>query len=224
MASLSRSNDRLTIVGIVGDAMNRGLSLPTEPEIVGLFRQLPDLNYGFKNLIVRTTLNPVELSPPIRQQLHSLDANLPFAEVSTMGDIMAAQTADRRYTTNLLVLFAGLGVVLAIIGVYGVISYIVTQRTTEIGLRMALGATREDVVWLFLKQGLGMALIGAFAGICGAWLLRQMVSELVFGISPADPTTFIGAALLLIGFAGTASFLPARRAASTDPMVALRNE
>ena len=224
MTFFNGSNERLTIVGVVGDAMNRGLSLPAGPEIVGLFRQLPDLNYGFKNLIVRTTLNPLDLSTSIGQQLHSLDANLPFAEVSTMGDIMAAQTAARRYTTSLLVLFAVLGVVLSIVGVYGVISYVVTQRTAEIGLRMALGARREDVVWLFLKQGLGMALVGAFVGICGAWLLRQMVSELVFGISPADPATFIGAALLLIGFAGAASFLPARRAASTDPMVVLRNE
>jgi putative ABC transport system permease protein len=191
MTSLNRSYGRLTIIGVVGDAMNRGLSLPAEPEIVGLFRQLPDLNYGFKNLIVRTALNPLGLSTSIGQQLHSLDANLPFAEVSTMGDILAAQTADRRYTTSLLVLFAVLGVVLAIVGVYGVISYVVTQRTAEIGLRMALGARREDVVWLFLKQGLGMALVGAFAGICGAWLLRQIISELVFGISPADPATFI---------------------------------
>src|SRR5882762_6528816 len=155
--------------------MKRGVALSPQPEIVGLFRQLPNLNYGFKNLLVRTSLGPLELSVPIRKQLHSLDANLPFAEVSTMDEIMAAQTADRRYTTSLLVLFAVFGVVLSVIGVYGVISYVVTQRTAEIGLRMALGARHADVLWLILRQGLGMALIGTCVGMCGAWALRQVV-------------------------------------------------
>jgi putative ABC transport system permease protein len=224
IASSGQSNDRLMIVGVVADAMNRGVALPTEPEIVGLYRQLPDLNFGFKNLLVRTTLDPLQLSTPVRQQLHSLDANLPFAEVSTMNEIMSAQTADRRYTTGLLVLFAVFGVGLSIVGVYGVISYVVTQRTGEIGLRMALGARRGDVLWLILKQGMGMAVIGTLVGISAAWALRQVVSGLVFGISPADPLTFISAAVLLIAFAGGASILPARRAASTDPVAALRHE
>jgi putative ABC transport system permease protein len=224
MVATSAANTRLTIVGVIGNWMNRGLALPPEPEIVTLYRQIPDLNYGFKNLIVRTALDPLQLASPIRAELHALDANLPFAEVSTMDDIMAEQTADRRYTTGLLILFAACGVLLAVIGVYGVVSYSVTQRTGEIGLRMALGARREDVVWLVVRQGLGMAAIGSAIGLTGAWIFRQAVARLVFGVSPADPLTFAIAAFLLMTFAVAACVLPARRAASTDPMLALRWE
>src|SRR5579871_112897 len=176
-------NLRFTIIGVMGNMMNRGVVLPPEPQITTLFRQTPQTNYFFKNLMVRTALDPLQLAGPIREQLHSLDPNLPFAEVSTMEEIMAQQTADRRYTTALLGLFAAFGIVLAGIGVYGVVSYLVAQRTSEIGLRMALGAQRSDVLWMVIKQGLGMAGIGAVAGLCGAWLLRQAVSQLVFGVS-----------------------------------------
>jgi putative ABC transport system permease protein len=171
-----------------------------------------------------TSLDPLQLAPPIRRQLQSLDANIPFAEVFSMDQIMEQQTADRRYTNALLTLFAFFGVVLAGIGVYGVVSYVVAQRTSEIGLRMALGARRGEVLWLVVRQGLGRAAMGAVVGLFGAWILRQTVAQLVFGISPADPATFLTAALLLIGFAGSASYVPARRAAKVDPMVALRYE
>jgi predicted permease len=215
---------RFVIIGVMGNAMNRGLALPAAPQITALFRQTPDFNYGFKNLIVRTALDPLQLARPIAEQLHSLDRNLPFAEVSTMDEVMQRQTADRRYTTGLLALFALLGVVLAGIGVYGVISYVVAQRTSEIGLRMAIGAQRQDVLWFVMRQGLGMAAAGAFGGLVGAWSLRQVVAQLVFGISPADPATFLGAALLLMALAAMASYVPARRATKIDPMVALRYE
>lgn len=222
-APVSRDS-RFTIIGVIGDAMNRGLALPPDPQITTLYRQTPDLNYGFKNLIVRTALDPLQLAQPIRQQLQSLDPNLPFAEVSSMDEIMEKQTADRRYTTGLLVLFACCGGILAMIGVYGVVSQVVAQRTSEIGLRMALGAQRSDVLWLIIKQGTGVAVAGAVAGLLGAWILRQTVAQLVFGISPADPATFCLAALLLIAFAVAASLVPARRAAKVDPIAALRYE
>jgi putative ABC transport system permease protein len=220
----SASTAPYTIVGVIGNSMNRGLALPPLPHITTLYRQTPDLNAGFKNLIVRTTLDPMLLAPAIRRQLHSLDADLPFAEVSTMDQVMRGQTADRRYTTGLLALFAVFGILLAGIGVYGVVSYVVAQRTNEIGLRMALGARRPDVLWMVLKHGLGMAAAGAIAGLFGAWILRQVMAQLVFGISPADPATFVAAALLLIAFAGSATYVPARRAAKVDPIVALRYE
>jgi putative ABC transport system permease protein len=220
----SAPNIRFTIIGVMGNIMNRGLALPPESQITALFRQTPDLNYGFKNLIVRTALDPLQLVTPVRQQLHSLDANLPFAEVFSMDQIMQQQTADRRYTTGLLTLFAVFGLALAGIGVYGVVSYVVAQRTNEIGLRMALGAQRGDVLWLILRQGLGMAAVGSLAGLLGAWILRQAVAQMVFGISPADPATFSAAALLLIIFAVAASLVPARRAMKVDPIVALRYE
>jgi putative ABC transport system permease protein len=217
-------SDRFTIIGVMGDIMNRGIVLPPEPQVTTLFRQTPEVNYGFKNLIVRTALDPTQLAGPIRRELHSLDPDLPFAEVSSMQDIMDRQTADRRYTTELLGLFAVIGMVLSGVGVYGVVSYLVAQRTSEIGLRMALGAGRADVLWMVLKQGLRMAGIGAAAGLLGAWMLRQAVSQLVFGISPADPETFLSAALLLLVFAAAASYLPARRAVKVDPITALRYE
>jgi len=217
-------NLRFTIIGVMGNMMNRGVVLPPEPQITTLFRQTPQTNYFFKNLMVRTALDPLQLAGPIREQLHSLDPNLPFAEVSTMEEIMAQQTADRRYTTALLGLFAAFGIVLAGIGVYGVVSYLVAQRTSEIGLRMALGAQRSDVLWMVIKQGLGMAAIGVVAGLLGAWFLRQAVAQLVFGVSPADPATFLMAALVLIVCAAAASYIPAHRAATVDPIIALRYE
>jgi putative ABC transport system permease protein len=192
--------------------------------MTALYRQIPNLNYGFKNLIVRTAFDPLQLTRPIREQLRLLDPNLPFAEVSSMDEIMAGQTADQKYTTSLLALFAVFGMVLAVVGVYGVVSYLVTQRTNEIGLRMALGAQRVDVLWLIVKQGLGMAMIGNIIGLIGAWILRRTVAQLVFGISPADPVTFVAAAGVLIAFAFAASLIPARRAARVDPLVALRYE
>jgi predicted permease len=213
-----------TIIGVIGNSMNRGLALPPLPHINTLFRQTPELNAGFKYLIVRTSLDPIQLAPSIRQQLRSLDAELPFAEVATMDQVMQEQTGDRRYTTGLLALFAVLGVLLAGIGVYGVVSYVVSQRTSEIGVRMALGAQRGDVLWMVVKQGLGMASAGAAAGLLVAWILRRVVGQLVFGISPADPLTFVAAALVLIAFAASATYLPARRAARIDPMIALRYE
>src|SRR6266576_2723330 len=168
MVSSTAPSLRFTIIGVIGDAMNRGLTLPPAPQLTTLFRQTPDLHYGFKNLIVRTMLDPLQLAPPIGQQLHLLDADLPFAEVSTMNEIMQQQTLDRRYTTGLLILFAALGLGLAAVGVYGVVSYIVAQRTNEIGLRMALGAQRSQIVGLVLKQGMEMAAAGAAVGLGGA--------------------------------------------------------
>jgi len=215
---------RFTVVGVIGDSMNRGLALPPEPQLTALFRQTPNFNFGFKNLIVRTVLDPLLLAEPIRRQLHSLDANVPFAEVYSMDQIMQQHTADRRYTSNLLALFAVFGTVLAGIGVYGVVSYVVAQRTGEIGVRMAVGAQRRDVLWMVIKQGIGVATLGAVTGLLAAWILRRVLAQLVFGISPADPLTFLAAAIVLITFAASATYIPARRAAKVDPMVALRYE
>jgi ABC-type antimicrobial peptide transport system permease subunit len=204
--------------------MNRGPVLPPMPHFTTLFRQTPDLNVGFKTLIVRTALDPLQLAGPIRAQLHSLDPNLPFAEVATMDELIEQQTADRRYTTGLLVLFAALGLLLAGIGVYGVVSYVVAQRTSEIGLRIAIGAQRADVMWLVVRQGIGMASAGAAAGLVGAWLFRKAVAQLVFGVSPGDPMTFFTAAAVLMALAVAACVIPARRAIRIDPMLALRYE
>lgn len=224
VGSGNRADEVFTIVGVSGDTMNRGPALPPMPHFTTLFRQTPDLNVGFKTLIVRTALHPLQLAGPIREQLHSLDANLPFAEVATMDELIEQQTADRRYTTGLLVLFAALGLLLAGIGVYGVVSYVVAERTGEIGLRLALGARRADVLWLVVRQGIGMAAAGVGAGLLGAWLFRKAATQLVFGVSPADPITFLTAAAVLVALAILACLVPARRAIRIDPMAALRYE
>ena len=222
--SRNSTDEVFTVVGVIGNTMNRGPALPPMPHFTTLFRQTPDLNVGFKILIVRTALDPMQLATPIRQQLHSLDPNLPFAEVATIDELILQQTADRRYTTGLLALFAALGLLLAGIGVYGVVSYLVAQRTSEIGLRMALGAQRGDVLWLIVRQGVAMGAAGAAVGLFGAWVFRKAVAQLVFGISPADPLTFFAAAALLVGLAAAACLAPARRAMKVDPIVALRYE
>jgi putative ABC transport system permease protein len=224
LGSVNTADEVFTIVGVIGNTMNRGPVLPPMPHFSTLFRQTPDLNVGFKSLIVRTALDPLRLAAPIRQHLHSLDPNLPVGEVATMYELILQQTADRRYTTDLLALFAALGLLLAGIGVYGVVSFVVAQRTGEIGLRMALGAQRADVLWLVVRQGIGTAAAGAAAGLLVAWAFRKAVAQLVFGISPADPMTFLGAAALLIGLAVAACLVPARRAMKVDPIIALRYE
>ena len=224
LGSTPRPDEVFTIVGVAANTMNRGPALPPMPHLTTLFRQTPDLNVGFKTLIVRTALDPAQLADSIRAQLHSLDRNLPFAEVATMDELIQQQTADRRYTTGLLALFAVFGFVLALIGVYGVVSYVVAQRRSEIGLRIAVGAQRGDLLLLFLRQGAGMAAVGAAIGLFGAWIFRRAVAQLVFGISPADPLTFLAAATVLIMFAVAASLIPARRAMNVDPVVALRYE
>lgn len=224
VGSADPSDEVFQIVGVAGDTMNRGPALPPMPHITTLFRQTRDLNVGFKTLLVRTQMDPLQLAGSIRQQLHSLDPNLPFAEVATMNQLITAQTADRRYTTGLLALFAIFGVVLAGIGVYGVVSYIVARQTGEIGVHMALGAQRGDVLWMVLKQGLTLASAGAGAGLFFAWALRRTVAQLVFGISPADPTTFFSAAAFLVVLAAAACLVPAIRAMRVNPVDALRYE
>ncbi|HEX6820425.1 MAG TPA: ABC transporter permease [Candidatus Sulfotelmatobacter sp.] len=224
VASGTGADEVFTIVGVTANTMNRGPALPPMPHFTTLFRQTPDLNVGFKTLIVRTALDPLQLAGSIREQLRLLDSDLPFAEVATMHELIEQQTADRRYTTGLLVLFAAVGLLLAGIGVYGVVSYVVGQRTSEIGLRMALGAQRSDVAWLVVRQGIGMAAAGAAAGLLGAWFFRKAIAQLVFGISPADPITFLSAAVVLIVLAGAACLIPARRAIRIDPIVALHYE
>jgi ABC-type antimicrobial peptide transport system permease subunit len=147
---------------------------------------------------------------------------MPLAEVATIDELIGQQTSDRRFTTALLGIFAALGVVLAIVGVYGVISYLVSERTHEIGLRMALGARRGNVIWFVMRPSLVMGGIGTALGLAGAWEVRQVADALVFGVSTADPATYAGGAAILLAAVIAATAIPARRASRVDPMVALR--
>ena len=222
-ANITDSAD-VTIIGVMGDFKNAGLALPSEPQITVLYSQHPLVNYGFKDVVIRTASEPRLLLPEIRRQLHELDPDMPFAEVQTMDEIVEAQTGGQRFTTILLVSFAVAGLALAVVGIYGVISFLVAQRKQELAVRIALGASRAHVLWLVLKQGLEMATFGAVIGLLGAWATQKLTSGLLFGVSPVDPVTFAGAAFFLLAVAGIASAIPGARALGIDPARTLRQD
>jgi putative ABC transport system permease protein len=176
------------------------------------------------NLVVRAAGDPVQLTAAIRSEVQLLDKDLPVYNVKTMEQHISASAAQPRFRTLLLGIFACVALVLASIGIYGVISYSVTQRTHEIGLRVALGAQRGDVLKLVVWQGMKLALVGIVVGIVGAFLVTRVMSSLLFGVSATDPLTFVGVSLLLAVVSFLACYLPARRATKVDPMVALRYE
>jgi len=222
-ANITDSAD-VTIIGVMGDFKNAGLALPSEPQITVLYSQHPLVNYGFKDVVIRTASEPRLLLPEIRRQLHELDPDMPFAEVQTMDEIVEAQTGGQRFTTILLASFAVAGLALAVVGIYGVISFLVAQRKQELAVRIALGASRAHVLWLVLKQGFEMATFGAVIGLLGAWATQKLISGLLFGVSPVDPVTFAGAAFFLLAVAGIASAIPGARALGIDPARTLRQD
>jgi putative ABC transport system permease protein len=210
-----------TVVGVVNDVKQAGLDAPRTMQIYIPHAQ--NRNH-YMALVVRTSQDPLGYVTEVRRQISILDKNLAVSDVTTMDQIVSDSVAARRFSTALLGAFAALGLVLAAVGVYGILSYSVTQRTPEIGIGMALGAARKDVLFLMVAFGLRHAFCGVVLGIAAAFALTRLMSSLLFGVSPADPTTFVGAALLLGAVACIAGYVPARRAAKVDPMVALRYE
>jgi putative ABC transport system permease protein len=162
--------------------------------------------------------------PQIRSQLHELDSDLPFADVQTMDELLQAESGSQRFTTLLLSSFAAGGLALAVVGIYGVVSFLVTQRKQELSVRIALGASRANVLWLVLKQGLEMAAIGAAIGLAGAWSAQKLMGRLLFGISPVDPLTFAGGAAFLLAVAAIASAIPGARVLHINPAQMLRQD
>jgi putative ABC transport system permease protein len=208
----------------MGDFKNAGVALPPQPQITVLYSQHPLVNYGFKDIVIRTASEPHLLLGEIRRQLHELDPDMPFAEVQTMDEIVEAQTGGQRFTTILLASFAAVGLALAAVGIYGVVSFLVAQRKQELAVRIALGASRRHVLWLVLNQGLEMATYGAIIGLLGAWATQKLTSGFLFGVSPADPVTFVGAAFFLLTVAAIASAIPGARALGIDPARTLRQD
>jgi putative ABC transport system permease protein len=206
------------------DNRDQGLALPVAPQLVGLFRQMPMVNSGFKDLLVRSDLAPEALERSIERQLHALDPRIPLSEAESMSEYLGDLTAVQRFTSMILSCFAGLGLMLAMTGIYGVIAYLVAQRTQEIGIRLALGAPRSAVLWLVSSQGLRMALGGLAVGLLGTTLAARSLTSLLYGVSALDPVTLGAASVALIAIALAACALPARRAARIDPMRALRSE
>jgi putative ABC transport system permease protein len=214
----------VTIVGVIGDTKNSGLANPSDPEIIGLYRQMPDVNYWSKNILVRTTAEPMQMTAAIALELQAVDPNVALAEVSTIDAAFARQTTVRRLSTGVLGLFTGCGVLLALLGIYGVVSYFVAQRTKEIGVRVSLGAQSRDILWLVGAQGAKLAAAGITVGLVVAILARQALASFVFGITTTDPITLGAMPAFVTLIALAACYLPARRALRLDPVRALREE
>ncbi|HYU32949.1 MAG TPA: ABC transporter permease [Thermoanaerobaculia bacterium] len=209
------------IVGVVGDVREQALHQPARPVIYIPLAQRPA---EWAYLLVRTTGDPHDIVPSLRRVVAALDRNLPVAEVRTLEDVVAARLADRRLAMALFGVFSVLSLVLAALGLYAVISYMVVQRRQEIGIRMALGARTEQVMRLVLRQGLALIAAGVIVGAVAALWLGRFLAGLVFGVGTTDPITFGGVALLLAVTALLASMIPALRAAHVDPASVLRSE
>jgi putative ABC transport system permease protein len=217
-------NQRLTsfeIVGIVRDVKLAGLEAPSEPAYYLPAAQAPLQDM---TLLVRTTTDPLSVVGAVRGAVLSIDPNQPISNVSTLEKVVDESVAQRRLNMLLMGLFGALAMLLSAVGIYGLLSHAVTQRTQEMGIRMALGAQVSDVLKLVLKQGMMLALIGEAIGLVGALALTRLIRGLLFGVTPNDVTTFVVVAGVLGIVALLACYLPARRATKVDPLIALRYE
>ncbi|MCC6392701.1 MAG: ABC transporter permease [Bryobacterales bacterium] len=214
----------LTVIGVVGDVKNAGIDKPTGSELFFDYRQTQGFGIRSALLCVRTRGEPLGLYRLVRDEAAAVDPNLPVAKVRTFDDIVEAANARPRFLTFLLSLFSGVALLLAALGIYGVMSYLVALRTNEFGIRMAIGAQRTDVLKLVLRQGIVLGSIGIAAGAVGALGLTRFLRGLLYGVDTFDPFTFAAMAGALAGTVLLACFLPARRATKVDPMTALRYE
>jgi predicted permease len=217
------------IVGVVGHVKHFGLDAPKEVpfQFYMPYVQIPDdfiTGLAGMALVARTQGDPAAMAAPMKETILVVDKDQPVTAVRTLEQVLADSLAQRRFTMLLLGLFAGLALVLASVGIYGVMSYTVAQRTHEIGVRMALGARPGDVLRMVVRQGMALAAIGVTIGLGVAFALTRLMSSFLFGVSATDPLTFIAIPLVLVGVALAACFVPARRATKVDPMVALRYE
>jgi putative ABC transport system permease protein len=185
------------------------------------FAQIPR---GNMTVILKAAGDPNQLIAAIRQQVKAIDPDQPIYNIRTMDQIRAESVAPERLNLTLLSIFAGIALVLAIVGIYGVMSYSVTQRTHEIGIRMAIGAQPRDVFRMVIGQGMMLALIGVAFGLVGAFALTRLMTTMLFGVEPTDPATFAAIAVLLTGVALVSCYVPGRRATKVDPVVSLRYE
>jgi len=210
-----------TIVGVVKDTKPRALDSDAVAELYMPFAQQPE---PFMSLMIRTTGKPEAMAAAVRSEIQTLDKDQPLYSIRTLASVLAESVATPRFRTFLLGVFAAVALILAVVGIYGVISYSVTQRTQEIGIRMALGAQTSDVLKLVVRHGMGLTLAGIAIGLAASFALTRVMAGLLFGVSATDPLTFAVIALMLTGVALAACAVPARRAVRVDPMVALRYE
>ena len=214
-------NDNLTVVGVVGNTRHEGLSQDTEAEFYVPYLQSPG---NSMQLAVRTAAEPDSMVSAVRAQVRDVDPDQPLYHVATMEQILSDSLAPRRFNLLLLGIFAGIALTLATVGIYGVMAFSVTQRTHEIGIRMALGAERRDVIGMVLLQGLRLTALGVVVGLAGAWALTRFLTSFLFGVRPTDHITYAVVSLVLVSVSMLACYVPARRAVNVAPMLALRHE
>jgi predicted permease len=219
----SKDSPWFVVKGVVADSNQGALDGQVKPEAYFAMAQMA-WRYRRLNLAIRTHGDPRSLIAPIQREIWSVDKDQAVYQIQTMEEMIRASIGTRRFAMQLLILFALLALVLATIGIYGVVSYAVTQRTHEIGVRMALGADRRDVSRLVIRQAMQPVLLGVLIGVAGALALTRLMKTLLYGVSPTDPLTFAAISLLLACVALLACWVPSRRAMKVDPMVALRYE
>jgi putative ABC transport system permease protein len=215
-------NQTHEVVGVVGDAKQWGLDRQSSAEIYFSFAQLSLSQEA--TLVVRTDGDPASLVSAVRNAIIDVTRDAPITRVRPMSQVLADSVASSRFNMILMTLFAGVALIMASIGLYGVISYSVSQRTHEIGIRMALGASRRSVLGLVVRNGMTLALVGAAFGVVASFALTRLISSLLYGVSPTDPLTFLTITLIITGVSLIATVVPAHRATRVDPMVALRYE
>jgi len=206
---------------VVSNEKLEGLSSNVRPEIYQSYLQNGPSEVS---LVVRTAGDPHALIGALRGEMRALDKDIPVFNIKTMNEVLSESVARERFTVLLLTIFAGVALILSAVGIYGVTSYAVTQRTHEIGIRMALGAKKGDVLKLVVQHGAKLALAGVALGIVSAFALTRLMETLLFGVSATDPLTFIAISSILLAVALGACAVPARRATKVDPMIALRYE
>jgi len=211
----------ITVVGVIADLHET--SLDDKPDMEAYFphAEIPDAAMA---VVIRTSMDPLRLAPSLRSAVHELDKELPVSEIGTLAGSIAHSTRERRFTAALVAGFAALALALAAVGIYGLVSYTVAGRTREIGVRMALGAGRSAILAMVLKRALLLAGAGVAIGVAGGLALTRLLRSMLFGVSPTDPAVFAGVSLFLLAVAALAGYLPARRAARVDPLIALRHE
>lgn len=219
-----RNNPLLTIVGVVADIRRDGKAANVQPEVYLSAAQTRAYPVRLADFAVRAAGDPRALVGAIQDAVWAVDPDQPITNVKTLDEVLSASMAERRFNLILLASFAFLAVGLAIVGVYGVVAYAASERTREIGIRVALGAAPRDVVALVVRNGLGWSIAGVVAGLAGAWAVTRLMTGLLFEVKPTDPPTFVGIAVVMVLVSLAASYVPARRASAVDPVRALRAE
>ena len=224
-ARMTAIDEGFTIIGLTADVPDRSLREPSEPLVMAPLAQMPagNITWTAVTFVLRTAgSEPLQLAPPVRREIWATNPNIVISEVAAMDTRVAQAIRTERDSALLFGLFAIAAIVMAAIGVYGVVAYAVGQRTKEIAIRIALGAARRDVVWLVVRQTFVSTVIGTAVGVGSAATATRVLASMVYGVTPLDPKTFAGAVFLLMSLALAAAWVPARRATGTDPLIALK--